>query len=414
MSQQSLKWVKRVGLLLAAVGGTALLLLALQPRPVPVDVATVLTGPLEVAVSEEGVTRIRERYVVSTPLAGRLHRIALEVGDRVQAGLTELARLEPTAPQLLDPRAAALARARVKAAEGRLRRAETELKRVSEELALARKERDRIRNLFEKGATTASQFDQAEATFNSRVELERAAQFAVEIAQFEVEQEQAALLHTTHLNEDEIPTAESEQAEFEFRIVSPITGKVLKLMEKSSAVLAAGAPLLELGDPSDLEIVVDVLSSDAIRIRPGQPVFLDRWGGPKPLQGKVRLVEPSGFLKISALGVEEQRVNVVIDLTGASEDREGLGDGFRVEARIITWSEPEVLTVPTGALFRRGESWAVFVYENGVARERLIQLGERNQQSAQVLSGLRSGEQVLLYPSDQVRDGLSVTILALD
>jgi HlyD family secretion protein len=341
-------------------------------------------------------------------LAGRLQRIALEVGDEVQAGESELARLEPTAPHLLDPRDAALAKARVKAAEGRLRKAESELVRVQNELDLARKEQDRVQKLFERNAGTASDRDRAIASVNSWTEMERSARFAVEIAQFEVEQEQAALVHTTQLNEAESTSAENPQADFEFRIVSPITGRVLKLIEKSSAVLQAGAPLLEVGDPTDLEIVVDVLSSDAVRIQPGQQVELDRWGGAQPLQGKVRLVEPSGFLKVSALGVEEQRVNVVVDLLGGPQARVGLGDNFRVEARIITWSAPEVLSVPTGALFRRGDQWAVFVEEHGVARERVITLGERNTRQAQVLEGLKAGEQVLLHPSDQIQAGVNI------
>lgn len=372
---------------------------AFQPQPVRVDVGTVDEGPLHVAVRDDGMTRLRDRYIVSTPIAGRLRRIEFKVGDPIVAGVTVLARMEPTAPELLDPRHLAQTQARVRAAEGRLRRADVELARNRATLEQAHIELHRQTKLYAEGAGTASRLEEAQLQVRTVTEEVRAAEYQTEIAQYELELEKAALLHFT---KDENG---GETEEIEFEIHSPISGRVLRVMQESSAVLSTGAQLLELGDPSDLEVVVDVLSSDAVRIRPGQRVLLEHWGGEAPLEATVRLVEPSGFTKISALGVEEQRVNVVIDFVGSVSDRPTLGDGYRVEARIIVWEIERTLKVPSGALFRTGGEWSVFVLEDGKATLRLIQIGRDNGLEAQVLEGLSAGEQVVLYPSDQVSDG---------
>lgn len=401
-------WLKRLLLLVVVAGLVSAIVVAFLPKPVKVDLETVQSGPMEVSVRDDGRTRIRERYVVSTPIAGRLKRIDFEVGDRVTAGETVVARMDPTAPNLLDPRELAKAQARVKAAEGRLKRSETELARAQAELDQALVNLDREQDLRKKNASTSVNLEQAQLDTRVKSELVKAAEFQQEISRFELELEQAGLLHVTR----EAPSSngDSEKAPREFEITSPITGRVLRVIQQSSAVVSPGEPLLELGDPSDLEVVVDVLSSDAVRIQPGQTAWFERWGGPQPLMGSVRLVEPSGFTKVSALGVEEQRVNVVLDFIGSPGDRQALGDGYRVEARIVVWSSSETISVPTGALFRDGEDWSVFVVQDGVARLRHVTVGENNGLRVQILQGLEVGEQLILHPGDQVADGAKVEV----
>lgn len=399
-------WIKRLVLAaIAALMGLAVLV-AFLPRPVNVDVEIVQAGPLEVAVRDDGRTRLRERYVVSTPISGRLRRITLEVGDRVQAGETVVAQLEPTSPTLLDPRELAQAEARVKAAEGRHRRSQTELEKARADLEQAQNDLVRLKELERRNATTATELEQGHLNVRIKTEEVKSAEFMTEITQYELEQMQAALLHVTRQTDD--PLSSNGRHALEFNITSPITGRVLRVMQESAAVLTAGSALLELGDPNDLEVVVDILSTDAVRVQPGQKVVLEHWGGPEPLLGMVRLVEPSGFTKISALGVEEQRVNVVIDFTESLGKRMTLGDGYRVEARIIVWENDRTISVPTGALFRAGEDWAVFVVEHGRAVLRRVDVGENNGLRAQVLTGLAEGEEVILHPSDQISDGVPV------
>lgn len=393
-------WIKRLfivaflGLLVAAM------VAAFQPQPVRVDVQTIQRGPLTVTVRDDGVTRLRERYVVSTPIAGRLRRIALDVGDSVTVDETILARLDANDPTLLDPRAAAQARARVQAAEGRLRQTEVTLNSAQAELDHAEKEFVRIQQLVKNKAGNQQELDGAQLLLRLKTEELRSVEFQKEILEYELKQEQAALLHFS----DDADSG----SEYEFVIKSPITGRVLKLFQESTAVVTPGAPLLELGDPSDLEVIVDVLSSDAVRILPGQRVSFEHWGGDHPLSGVVRLVEPSGFTKLSALGVEEQRVNVVIDFAGSHSARLSLGDGYRVEANIIVWEAENVIQVSTGALFRDGDDWAVFVVEDERAVIRHIQVGENNGLFAEVKEGLSVGELVILHPSDQVKADVQV------
>jgi HlyD family secretion protein len=382
-------WIKRVFLVVVVLLFVAAVAAAFRPQPVRVDVGTVEEGPMEVTVRDDGRTRIKDRYVVSTPIAGRLRRIDFKAGDQVIAGETVLARMEPTAPELLDPRHLAQAQARVRAAEGRVSRARTELDRAQASLDQAQVELERQRQLEAQGATTASRLEEAQLKVRTLTEEVRAAEYQKEITQYELELERAALLHVTR----EKPI-DNDENDLEFDIHSPISGRVLRVMQESSGVLTAGAPLLELGDPTDLEVVVDVLSSDAVRVRPGQRVLLEHWGGEEPLHAVVRLVEPSGFTKVSALGVEEQRVNVVIDFVGSLSERMTLGDGFRVEARIVVWEEDETLKVPSGALFRSDGQWAVFVVAEGRAALRPVTIGMNNGLEAQVLDGLLTAGEI--------------------
>ena len=310
---------------------------AFWPEPVDVDLATVDRGMIRVTVDEDGKTRIREKYVVSAPLAGRLLRINIEAGDPVEAGTTLLATIEPPNPDLLDARTVAQAEARVKAAEAALKKMEPQLEEVRVAQAYAEAEQTRARNASK--AISRSELENAELLYRQRSEELRSMRIQQEIAEFELEQAQAALLRTRP-SDNEIPDTTSDlgtnsNGNWTFTIYSPITGRVLRKFQESASVVSAGTQLLELGDPLDLEAEIDVLSRDAVKIKPGALVIFEHWGGDEPLHGRVRLVEPSGFTKISTLGVEEQRVNVIVDLIDPPSARTALGDGFRVEARIV-------------------------------------------------------------------------------
>lgn len=393
------KLLRQLILVLLGLGVLTFVVLALWPKPVEVDLAIVDTGPLIVTVDEDGMTRIREKYLVSAPLAGRLSRVTLKQGDAVTAAETILAAIDPPDPSLLDPRAQAESRARIEAAEANLDRAAAEVARSAALLELAQTELNRTRDASTRGAATNKELDDANAMAIMRSQEVRSAEFSREVARFELELARAAMLHSS---------GQGESSEGRFEIRAPISGRVLRVLQESTAVVQAGTPLIEVGDPTDLEVVVDVLSRDAVTIRSGARVVLEHWGGDQPLHGRVRIVEPAAFTKISALGVEEQRVNIVIDLTDPLELRAGLGDSYRVEAGIVVWEEQDVLKVPTGALFRHAQSWAVFALEDGAAVMRDVTIGRRSSTEAQVLSGLQRSDRVVLFPSDRVRQGARI------
>ena len=386
-----------------AVAIVAAIVYAFLPQPVTVDLATVNRGPLQVTVDEDGKTRIKERYMVSAPLAGRLLRIELDPGDDIERGSTLLARIEPSDPALLDARALAEAEAKVKASQAALNRARPLLNQAKLELEYAETEFGRLAKLRRTDAVTQQDLENAELDFRAKGEIYRSAKFAEEIARFELEMAQAALRRTR-------PTNESSNGPGQmFEISSPIDGRVLRVIHESSKVVTAGTDLIEVGDPADLEVEIDVLSRDAVRILPGQRVILEQWGGDQPLIGIVRLVEPSGFTKISALGVEEQRVNVIVDFADAPESRATLGDNFRVEARIVVWEHDDVLKVPTSALFRHQDVWAVFTVD-GEQRARLtpITIHHRSGLEAEVTAGLEENDTVVIHPSDRIAEGVTV------
>jgi HlyD family secretion protein len=379
------------------------LVLSLMPRPVSVDIAPVTTGPITVSVREDGRTRVKERYVVFSPLGGRLERIPHKAGASITAAQTLLAAIEPSDPELLDARAVAEAEARVKAAKAAIRRADTEVAATNAALEFATEDLARMLRSERDSAATAREVQDARVTVTLRTEAARSATFARDIAAFELEQAEAALIRTRPSQ-----PAGNDDAGTQFRIVAPIDGAVLRVLRESAGFVAAGTPLLEIGDSTDLEVEVDVLSEDAVRIAPGARVLIEDWGGPRPIEARVRLVEPSAFTKISALGVEEQRVNIIIDF---AEDMNGLpplGDGYRVQARIVIDEAADVLLVPTGALFRHGGAWAAFVLADGRAARRELEIGRRNDTIAEVLSGLAAGDRVVLYPSDRVVDGVKL------
>lgn len=388
------RWVLWI---VGAVVAAAAVVLGTRPQPVPAELSEVTRGPIEVTIDEEGETRVRDRFVISAPLGGRVLRIELEPGDTVVANQTVLAVFLPSAPVLLDARSRAEARAAVETALAAVGQAEAHYEQAAAEVAFSRAEVERYRRLTRDGIVSVEQMETSQLDLDTRQEALEAAEYAVRTALSEL---QATRVRLQQFSGQPV-AADGDTIE----ITSPVSGVVLRRLRESESVVPPGEALLEVGDPERIEVVTDYLSKDAVRIRPGQQVLIDRWGGDRPLAGRVRRVEPSGFTKISALGVEEQRVNVVMDITDPPEIWSGLGDGFRVETRVVVWESEDELKTPTGALFRRGDDWAVFVAEDGAAALRPIEVGERNAREAQVLSGLGPGEQVVVYPSDSLNDG---------
>jgi len=392
---------RRRALLLAA--GLALALVAwwlLRPPPVAVELGEVTRGPLELTVDEEGETRVRQRFVVAAPATGRLLRIELDEGDALEAGEI-VARIVP-AP--LDPRDRAAAEARLEAAEAAKQGAAARAALASAALVQAERDLARAERLREAGALSDGALEQAHLA-RTRAQREReAARFVVSAADHEVEAARAVLMAARTarpaLSEEDCLTPGTC-----IEVRAPVAGRVLRVQEESERIVPAGAPLVEVGDPAAIEIVVDVLSADAVKIEPGADLWVEDWGGDTPLRATVRRVEPAGFTKISALGVEEQRVNVIADFEAPPD---GLGDGYRIEARIVVWRGADVLRVPSSALFRRGEGWAVFGVEGGVAHRREVEIGVRGPFAAEVEAGLAEGEQVVLHPSDRLADGVRV------
>ena len=374
----------------------ALLFWAFRPAPRLADFADVARGALQVTVEEEARTRVRDRYAVSAPLPGRMRRIELEPGDPVVAGKTVLALFQPTDPALLDDRTRAELAARVKAADAALGGARADVERIKSDLAFAQSELKRAKGLVEERVIAPRELEAAERQAQSLTRSLQSAEFSVRAAEYQLEVARASLLQTRGGNAGAIP------------LYSPVNGVVLRRLHESEAVVPIGQPLLEVGDLSDLEIVSDLLSSAAVKVEAGQAVSIEQWGGDRAIRGRVRRVEPSGFTKISALGVEEQRVNVLVDFDEPRAVWLRLGDGYRVEVRIIVWSAADVLKVPTSSLFRHESAWAVYVVENGVAHSRLVEVGQRSGLEAEILEGVTAGERIIVYPSDAIRDGVKV------
>jgi HlyD family secretion protein len=406
---------------------------AFVPEPVDADLITVQRGDVIVTVDEDGKTRIREKYIVSAPLNGRILRISLEPGDPVVAGKTLLTMIEPRDPELLDARTVAQTEAQVKAAEAIWRQAEPRLEQARVMQALAEKELVRARQAALTKAVPQAELDEAEFIYRQRSEEVRAARIAEEIARFELEQAKAALIRSKPRNDtpaehaakttshagnggngdgDASDSLDIEPANgtngWNLPIYSPITGRVLRVFQESAAVVTPGISLVELGDPLDLEVEIDVLSRDAVRIHENDLVLFEHWGGDRPLKGRVRVIEPSGFTKISTLGVEEQRVYVIVDLVDPPEERSTLGDGFRVEARVVIDEAKNALKIPTSALFRVGEKSAVYRVVDSVVHQQVVQVGRQNGLDAEILEGLAEGDQIVLHPSDQIEDGVAV------
>lgn len=386
----------RIGIFLLALLVAAGLVYGFLPRPVPVDVVTATRGPLAVTVEEEGKTRVMERYVVSAPMSGYARRIDLKVGDPVKRGQV-MALLEPARSDALDPRSRAQAAAQASAAEAALAGARENARVASVEAHLARTEA-----LGKSKFLSAQAVDQARSNAARTQAAQQAADYAVNVARFQLDTARAALVRP-----------QSGSAADTLSVRAPVEARVLKLVHQSEGTVRAGDPLIEVGNPDTLEVEAEVLSTSAVKISKGAKAMLDRWGG-NPLQGVVRVVEPAGYTKISALGVEEQRVRVIVDFTSPRDAWQRLGDGYRVEASFVVWEGSDVLQVPASALFRHNNGWAVFVAANGYARLRTIQVGQRSGLQAQVLDGLKAGDKVIVHPDDKVLDGVRVKVRSSD
>jgi HlyD family secretion protein len=379
----------------------AVVVWALRPQPVAVETAEVTRGVFEQTVSDDGKTRVRDRYVVSAPLVGRVERIRLKVGDPVAEGQI-VSVLTPTAPAFLDARTERELTERVGAADAQRLRAAAEAQKAEAQLVQARADRDRSARLATGGFVSATAREQAELAVRTAEKALEAAKFAEHAAGHEAEQARAALSRFRGESVGRVARG------VRWELKSPVRGSVLRVIQESEAAVMLGAPLLEVADPRSLEAVVDVLSQDSVSVRPGMPARLEVGSGVAPLSGRVRLVEPAAFTKISALGIEEQRVNVVLDFTEPLDAVQTIGDGFRVEAHIVTYRTESAVKLPVGALFRDGAGWAVFVVEGGRAVKRSIQSRRRNGVEALVEGGLKPGETVVVYPSDALSDGSRV------
>jgi HlyD family secretion protein len=375
----------RVAVPLLVVGGIGAM--ALWPEPLSVDLARAARGPMEVTLDEDGETRVRDRFVVSAPVSGRLQRIELEPGDHVAKGETIVARLTPVEPPLLDPRARAELTAALAAAAAAADQTRAERDRAAAALERARATLRRQQALLDAGAVSRDELESSQTTVEMAEDALRAVTLAVARADQETRAARARL---------QAPSAGGRHVE----VLAPVSGIVLKRLRESEAVVPAGEGLVELGNPDQLEVIADLLSTDAVQVQPGNPVRIEQWGGDTPIAASVRRVEPAGFVKVSALGVEERRVNVVIELEDPAAAARALGDRYRVEVRIVVWRADDVLKVPVGALFRRGKGWAVFVVREGRAILRDVGAGHRNNEEVEILQGLSAGDVVVLHPPD--------------
>lgn|SRR5512139_489584 len=370
---------------------------ALVPKPVPVEIAAVTKGKFVATVDEDGKTRIRERYVVAAPLPGRLTRVRLKAGDAVKAD-DMVAAIVPAAASFLDPRSRRDWEERLGVAEAARERAKALVERAQAQTAQARKDLDRIRTLTESGSATEQALERAETAMRVANRELRAAEFQDHATEHEVAQARALL---AQYGEGTTPPER-------WTVTAPVSGVVLKVAQESETIVQPGTSILEIGDPLDLEIVVDVLSTDAVEIKPGAEAAIEHWGGPGVLAGRVRRVEPAAFTKISTLGVEEQRVNVLIDIAAPPKDWAGLGDAYQLDTRITVFTRDDATIVPSGALFRTGETWNVYVVSEGRAQRRTVELLRRSGRFAAVTAGVQPGDHVVVYPNDRIATGVRV------
>ncbi|WP_407186991.1 efflux RND transporter periplasmic adaptor subunit [Bradyrhizobium centrosematis] len=401
-------WTKRitgVALVAAILGGLAWFA---WPRPVLVDLATVAKGPIEVTADDDGKTRVRHVYTVSAPIAGKVLRIShplgeqgpsLHVGDEVVANQT-VALMQPTLPGFIDARSRDQLQAEVLAADAAIQQQEAEVQRIEAALDFSRTELQRSQTLLRTQSTSAQAYDKAKFEVATN-------EAALKSAKAQVEMRRAVRTSLAARLMDPASATPSAEPTCCIRVLAPASGRVLKIIQDSETTVLPGTPLVDIGNPLDLEVVADLLSTDAVQVKVGAPVRIDGWGG-QPIRGKVIRVDPAGFLKVSALGIEEQRVRVTIDFSDPPENWVALGHDYRVVVHVTTWSAPDALTVPVSALFRQGGQWAVFVDENGRARTAPVQIGHRSSRTAEVVAGLAAGDRVVLHPSDRISDGIRI------
>ena len=386
------------------IAGFSLLVIALivygfMPKRQEVDLISVQRGDFQVAIEEEGRTRLKQRYTVSAPTAGYMRRVNLEVGDPVKKG-QNLVVLEPLRSQPLDPRSHAQAQLSVSAAQAALEAAIEKERAAKSDAEFAERRLERMTNLFSKGYIAKDQYEQSETETKKARSYNLSAKAAVDMARADLEKAK------TNLQNFSVPKNIGKQSLVHLN--APASGAVFRLYRESEGAVNIGEPIMDIGNQKDLEIRAEVLSSDAVRIKPGTRVLFKRWGQDEILQGVVRVVEPGGFTKISSLGVEEQRVMIIADITSGHEKWQALGDGYRLEAHFIIWEGKDILQVPASALFRQGGQWAVFVAERGKARKRAVEIGQRNGLAAQIISGLSEGEKIVAYPDDAISDGARI------
>lgn len=373
---------------------------SLRTPPIDVDVADVVEAPLMITIDDEGETRVQDMFVVSAPINGRLLRINLDAGDPVVAGQTIVARIMPAQPDFLNLRSETETRAQVQALQAAVQSSASRISQAEADRKLAAANFERIDTIYERGFATKTAYDAARAALDSSAARLSEARAAHAAAQAELRAAQARLI---------LPSGAGSSDKV-LEVKSPESGALLRRIHESETPIAAGAPIVEIGNPSDIEIVTDLLSSDAVKIKPGSEVLIDNWGGTKPLKGKVQRIEPFGFTKISALGVEEQRVNVIIDFVEPEKARERLGHGYRVIVRVVEWSGDNILQVPISALFRDKGQWSVFAMEGGKAHLVRVKVGRMNDDRAQILDGLKAGSSVILHPSEKIEDGKRVRL----
>jgi len=386
--------IKRIVTALVAAGAIVLALFAFRPKPLEVEAGRVARGPLQVTIDADGQTRAHDRFTLAAPIAGLLSRIELHEGDQVGPD-TVLATISPLP---LDVREVAEIRARIQSAEAREREAEQSCDRLESEHAQALRELNRARLLAQDRLIPKMELEQAESKEASAAMELDAARFRIKAAAAEVAKERAGLVSIE---------AQQSQVNKLVAIRPPLRCRILRILEKSERVVPFGTPIVVLSNPQQIEIVVDLLSTDAVKVKPGAKVIIENWGGPVPLRARVRNVEPYGFTKVSALGIEEQRANVIADFLDSSD---GLGDGYRVEARIVIWESPSVLKLPASALFRAGQVWNVFVIENGRVRAVPVEVGPRNPSEAEITKGVTEGTQVILHPANDLKEGARVVV----
>lgn len=401
--QNSRFWRKPMLTLLAVAGVVALVYLASRPEPVPVDLAEVTRGPLEVTINAEGQTRIRDIYDLSAPVTGQLDRSPVRVGDAVVAGETLVARIAPGAPAFLDDRARAQAEAALAQAEAALKLARSEIAMAEADLGHAQVNLSRLVDLFARGTSAQAQLDQAELNLDLA-----AAKLDAAHAQHEMRKGELAAKQATLIEPGQDGTGNSATACC-VDLLAPVSGTVLSVAHESARMVQAGTAILSIGETRDLEIVADLLSSDAVRLAPGARAYVERWGGDDVLTAHLRVVEPSGFTKLSALGIEEQRVKVLLDFDSPTEARAALGHGFRTYLRIVEWETEDVTLVPVSALFRQGGDWAVYLANGDLAELRVVDISHLNNTFAEVVSGLSVGDQVITHPGDRVGQGGLIT-----
>jgi HlyD family secretion protein len=402
-------WTKRIIGIVIICAIAALLVWFAWPRPAAVDLATVAKGPIEVTADDDGRTRVRHVYTVSAPIGGKVLRIShpmgaqgasLHVGDQVTVNETVVALMQPTPPSFIDVRSHDQLEAEVIAADASIQQQEAEVRRLEAALEFARTEFQRAQALARTQTISTQAFDKAKFEVASNE-----AALASARAQLDFRRNMRASLAARLIDPANVAAPKEACC---VRVLAPASGRVLKIIQDSEAVVLPGAPLVDIGDPGDLEVVADLLSTDAVQLKVGAPVRIDGWGGPA-VRGKVVRVDPAGFLKVSALGIEEQRVRVTIDFTDLPELWSRLGHDYRVIVHATIWSADDVLVAPVSALFRKGEDWALFAVEDGRARLTPVKIGHRNNRMAEVLEGLAAGRQVILHPSDKIADGVRVT-----